>query len=71
MEQVEAFAFKPTVQQFASQNVENMSEGSWQKVSLENSTEPGAEPMDLGHVTTDSSDPAERILQLHLWLDIT
>ena len=43
----------------AEQNVENMSEGSWQKINLEQVTEPGAENLEQGHVTTDSSDSSE------------
>ena len=40
LDQVEAFSFNPSGQQFHSvgasaQNVENMSEGSWQKVTVE------------------------------------
>ena len=40
LDQVEAFSFNPSGQQFhgvgaSAQNVENMSEGSWQKVTVE------------------------------------
>ena len=61
LDQVEAFSFNPNVQQFqgvgsSAQNVENMSEGSWQKVTVEGSTEPEAEDLGQGHITTDSSD---------------
>ena len=61
LDQVEAFSFNPSGQQFhgvgaSAQNVENMSEGSWQKVTVEGSTEPEAEDLGQGHITTDSSD---------------
>ena len=40
------------------QDVENISEQSWRKVSVENQ-QPEAENLDQGHVTTDSSDSSE------------
>ena len=64
LDQVESFSFNPSSQSLqsamtAEQNVENMSEGSWQKVNTEPLTEPGAENLEQGHVTTDSSDSSE------------
>ena len=65
LDKVEAFAFQPQkVSQQSSvesecQDVENMSEQSWQKVTGESQPLPEAEQIDLGHVTTDSSDSSE------------
>ena len=61
LDQVEAFSFNPSVQQLQSskiteQNVENISEGSWQKVTVESSAGPETEDLEQGHITTDSSD---------------
>ena len=65
LDKVEAFAFQPQkVSQQSSvesecQDVENMSEQSWQKVTGESQPLPEAEQMDLGHVTADSSNSSE------------
>ena len=64
LDQVESFSFNPSSQSLqssmtAEQNVEDMSEGSWQKVVSENLTGPGAENLEQGHITTDSSDSSE------------
>ena len=63
LDQVEAFTVDSKVQQTQSETnagpqVESFSEGSWQKVA-ENQTEPGAELLEQGHVTTDSSDSSD------------
>ena len=64
LDQVEAVSFNPKVQQFqrvgsSVQNVENMSDGSWQKITVEGSTELETEDLGQGHITTDSSDSSE------------
>ena len=64
LDQVEAFSFKPNVQQFhqtetQEQNVEKLSAGTGQKVPATSSTEPGAGELEQGHVTMDSSDSSE------------